>query len=106
MTAGDDARLARLEHHLQHDPDLQARLRAGDTRGVLSEAARRTLKEDPAPGDLDRFGKVKEGARKRLIEKFSVLAFDLGDRRGFDAGDWAKSGARPGFFDAEGEQKP
>jgi hypothetical protein len=82
----DDAeRLDRLAWHLAHDTDLHELGRTG--KPILSEAARRAVRDLPAPHDIGPDGEVNPHAWRRLVRKFVWFCFDV-PGRGFDEGEF------------------
>jgi hypothetical protein len=88
MTAARDAqRHRRMVDVLKTDPDLLYRQGKLGERRLLSEAARRAIKEDAQPSELDPDGEPDAEIVKRLVGKFPYFRWD--DRkRSFDKGLW------------------
>jgi len=103
----DAERLTRMEHHLLNDSDLIERNRAliererqgkrasaAGGRGMLSEAARRAIKDLPRPSDVAADGTISKTAADRLTGKFG-FSFDIAGRGVDDRGAYWDGKRRP-----------
>jgi hypothetical protein len=86
----DTERLVRMAHHLVEDADLrESRLNRQSDDGVLTEAARRAIRDLPGPGDIIK-GDILPKASRRLLAKFKKLppfyAWDDTAEHGWDHG--------------------
>jgi hypothetical protein len=79
----------RMAQLLATDPELvRRREKLGEGNRLLSEAARRAIKEDAQPSEIDATGKPHPKLVKRLAGSFPYFMFNKDAKRGWNEGLW------------------